>query len=98
LPPSCSAINQEIIHQVINKANSRSSFTRMLTFKRADKLSKKASQIFIPVIDGKVAAPEISKLFDLNLEDELAFFASSEKPLKAGEIFEIPSQCSGLSM
>jgi leucyl aminopeptidase len=62
----------------------------MLTFKRADKLSKKANQIFLPVIEGKISAPEIAKLFDLNLEDELAFFAPAEKPLKAGEVFEIP--------
>lgn len=62
----------------------------MLTFKRADKLSKKANQIFLPVIEGKISAPEIAKLFDLNLEDELAFFAPADKPLKAGEVFEIP--------
>ena len=62
----------------------------MLTFKRADKLSKKANQIFLPVIEGKISAPEIAKLFDLNLEDELSFFAPAEKPLKAGEVFEIP--------
>lgn len=67
----------------------------MLTFKRADKLSKKANQIFLPVIEGKVAAPEIAELFDLNLADELAFFAPSDKPLKAGEIFEIPVSASG---
>lgn len=67
----------------------------MLTFKRADKLSKKANQIFLPIIEGKVAAPEIAKLFNLNLADELAFFAPSEKPLKAGEIFEIPVSASG---
>ena len=69
----------------------------MLTFKRADKLSKKANQIFIPVIDGKVTAPEIAKLFDLNLADELAFFTPSDKPLKAGEAFEIPVSASGYS-
>lgn len=62
----------------------------MLTFKRADKLSKKADQIFLPVIDGKVVSPEISRLFNLDLSDELAFFASADKPLKAGEIFDIP--------
>jgi leucyl aminopeptidase len=67
----------------------------MLTFKRADKLSKKANQIFLPVIEGKVAAPEIAELFDLNLADELAFIAPSDKPLKAGEIFEIPVSASG---
>jgi leucyl aminopeptidase len=67
----------------------------MLTFKRADKLSKKANQIFIPIIEGKVAAPEIAKLFELNLADELAFFAPSDKPLKAGEIFEIPVSATG---
>lgn len=69
----------------------------MLTFKRADKLSKKANQIFIPVIDGKISAPEIAKLFDLNLADELAFFTPSDKPLKAGEAFEIPVSASGYS-
>lgn len=67
----------------------------MLTFKRADKLSKKANQIFLPVIEGKVSAPEIAKLFDLNLADELAFFAPSDKPLKAGEAFEIPVSAEG---
>ena len=67
----------------------------MLTFKRVDKLSKKANQIFLPIIEGKVAAPEIAKLFNLNLADELAFFAPSDKPLKAGEIFEIPVSASG---
>ena len=67
----------------------------MLTFKRAEKLSKKAAQIFLPVIDGKAAAPELAKLFQLNFEDELAFFAPSDKPLKAGEIFEIPVSAEG---
>lgn len=67
----------------------------MLTFKRADQLSKKANQIFLPVIDGKVSAPEIAKLFQLQLSDELAFFAPSDKPLKAGEIFEIPISADG---
>lgn len=67
----------------------------MLTFKRADQLSKKANQIFLPVIDGKVSAPEIAKLFQLELSDELAFFAPSDKPLKAGEIFEIPVSADG---
>lgn len=67
----------------------------MLTFKRADQLSKKANQIFLPVIDGKVSAPEIAKLFQLELSDELAFFAPSDKPLKAGEIFEIPISADG---
>ena len=67
----------------------------MLTFKRAEKLSKKATQIFLPVIEGKVSAPEIAKLFELNLEDELAFFAPSDKPLKAGEVYEIPVSAGG---
>lgn len=67
----------------------------MLTFKCAKQLSKKAVQIFLPVIDGKVAAPEIAELFQLNLNDELAFFAPSDKPLKAGEIFEIPVSARG---
>lgn len=66
----------------------------MLNFKRADKLSKKANQIFLPVIEGKVSAPEIAKIFDLNLSDELAFFAPADKPLKAGEIFDIPVSAS----
>jgi leucyl aminopeptidase len=67
----------------------------MLTFKRADQLSKKANQIFLPVIEGKVSAPEIAKIFDLNLSDELAFFVTADKPLKAGEIFDIPVSASG---
>ena len=67
----------------------------MLTFKGADQLSKKANQIFLPVIEGKVSAPEIAKLFQLDLSDELAFFAPSDKPLKAGEIFEIPVSADG---
>ena len=67
----------------------------MLTFKRGDQLSKKANQILLPVTEGKVSAPEIAKLFDLNLEDELAFFLSADKPLKAGEIFEIPVSAPG---
>ncbi|MFM8620762.1 MAG: leucyl aminopeptidase family protein [Candidatus Nanopelagicaceae bacterium] len=67
----------------------------MLTFKRADQLSKKVKQIFLPVIDGKVSAPEIAKIFQLDLEDELAFFVTSDKPIKAGEIFEIPVSADG---
>jgi leucyl aminopeptidase len=67
----------------------------MLTFKRADTLSKKANQIFLPVIEGNVSAPEIAKIFDLNLSDELAFFITGDKPLKAGEIFDIPVSASG---
>ena len=67
----------------------------MLTFKRGDQLSKKANQILLPVIEGKVSAPDVAKLFDLNLEDELAFFLSADKPLKAGEIFEIPVSAPG---
>jgi len=67
----------------------------MLTFKRGDQLSKKANQILLPVVEGKISAPEIAKIFDLNLEDELAFFLSTDKPLKAGEIFEIPVSAPG---
>jgi leucyl aminopeptidase len=67
----------------------------MLTFKRTDQLSKKVKQIFLPVIDGKVSAPEIARIFQLNLEDELAFFVSTDKPIKAGEIFEIPVSAAG---
>ena len=67
----------------------------MLTFKRADQLSKKVKQIFLPVIEGQVSAPEIAKLFQLNLADELAFFVNSEKPMKAGEIYEIPISATG---
>ena len=67
----------------------------MLTFKRAEQLSKKVKQIFLPVIDGKVSALEIAKIFQLNLEDELAFFVNSDKPMKAGEIFEIPVSAEG---
>ena len=67
----------------------------MLTFKRADKLSKKANQIFLPVIEGNISAPEIAKLFALDLEDELAFFAPADKALKAGEVFDIPVSAEG---
>jgi leucyl aminopeptidase len=67
----------------------------MLTFKRAAKLSNKATSIFLPVIDGKITAIEIANLFQLNLEDELAYFAPSDKPLKAGEIFDIPVSAEG---
>lgn len=67
----------------------------MLTFKRADQLSKKVKQIFLPIIDGKVSASEIARIFQLNLEDELAFFANGEKPIKAGEVFEIPVSAEG---
>ena len=73
----------------------------MLTFKRADRLSKKANQIFIPILENlkdpevKLTNPEIEKLFALSLEDELSFFINSEKPLKAGEIFEIPVSAEG---
>ena len=69
----------------------------MLTFKRAEKLSKKANQIFIPVIDGKVKNQTIEKLFELSLEDELSFFTTPDKPLKAGETFEIPVSAEGYS-
>ena len=69
----------------------------MLTFKRAEKLSKKANQVFIPVIDGKVENPTIEKLFDLSLEDELSFFTTADKPLKAGDSFEIPVSAEGYS-
>jgi leucyl aminopeptidase len=67
----------------------------MLSFKRVTQLSKKAEQILIPVFDGKVSSPAIQKLFDLDLKDELAFFYKNEKPLKAGEIFEIPVSATG---
>ena len=67
----------------------------MLTFKRADQLSKKVKQIFLPVIEGQVSAPEIAKLFQLDLADELAFFVNGEKPMKAGEIYEIPVSATG---
>lgn len=79
----------------------------MLSFQHAKRLSKKATQLFIPIVDGKVSLPEkssekssgksseIEKLFALNLEDELSFFISSEKPLKAGELFEIPVSATG---
>lgn len=67
----------------------------MLTFKRAEKLSKKANQIFIPVIEGKVQNSEIEKLFGLSLQDELSFFTTTDKPLKAGEVFEIPVSAEG---
>lgn len=67
----------------------------MLSFKRAAQLSKKTEQILIPVYDGKVSAPNIEKLFNLDLKDELTFFYKNEKPLKAGEIFEIPVSAAG---
>lgn len=67
----------------------------MLTFKRGDQLSKKANQILLPVVEGKVSAPEFAKLFDLNLDDELSFFLTADKPFKAGEIFEIPVSAQG---
>lgn len=67
----------------------------MLTFKRGENFSKKAHTIFIPVIDGKVSATEIADLFKLDLTDELTFFWQGEKPLKAGEIFEIPVSAEG---
>ena len=62
----------------------------MLKFKRAAVLSKGATQIFIPVMDGKIVAPKIEQLFKLNLKDELAFFITKDKPMKAGELYEIP--------
>ena len=67
----------------------------MLTFRCADQLSKKANLIFIPVLDGKVTAPEIEELFELNLQDELTFFIPAEKPSKAGETFDIPVSAAG---
>jgi leucyl aminopeptidase len=67
----------------------------MLNFQRADQLSKKSLQIFLPVSDGKVDAPAIAKLFDLNLADELSFFTTKDKPLKAGEAFDIPVSANG---
>ena len=67
----------------------------MLTFRLAGQLSKKAEQIFIPVIEGQVKAPKIEKLFQLNLADELTFFLNPDKPLKAGELFDIPVSANG---
>ena len=78
----------------------------MLTFSRSDQISKKCQQVLIPIVDGKVSAPTIEKLFGLNLMDELSFFASNsldkkdqkentDKPIKAGEIFEIPVSAEG---
>ena len=67
----------------------------MLTFKRAEQLSKKVNQIFLPVIDGQISAPEIAQIFQLNLADELAFFVNTEKTMKAGVIYEIPVSASG---
>jgi leucyl aminopeptidase len=67
----------------------------MLSFKCVAQLSKKTEQILIPVHDGKVSAPEIEKLFGLDLKDELNFFYKNEKPLKAGDIFEIPVSAPG---
>ena len=70
----------------------------MLIFKRADLLSKKAKSIFIPVIEGQISAPTIGtieKLFQLDLNDELAFFTAIDKPIKAGETFEVPVSAPG---
>ena len=67
----------------------------MLTFKRTEKLSKKTDLIFLPILDGKISAPAIAKIFNLNLTDELAFFTPGDKPLKAGETFEIPVSADG---
>ena len=67
----------------------------MLIFKRSQDLSKKAIQIFIPVLDGKATAPKIEKLFKIKLKDELSFFVNQDKPLKAGELFEIPVSAKG---
>jgi len=62
----------------------------MLIFKRSDQLPKQTTQIFIPIIDGKVVSGDYGKLFDLDLQEQLTFFAPADKPIKAGEIFEIP--------
>ena len=67
----------------------------MLKFKRAADLSKSAIQIFIPVVDGKIVAPKIERLFKLNLADELTFFVTKDKPMKAGELYEIPVSATG---
>ena len=67
----------------------------MLIFKRAEQLPKKANQVFLLFEDGKVSNSKIAKLFDLNLQDELSFFLSKDKPSKAGEIFEIPVSAEG---
>ena len=62
----------------------------MLIFKRSGKLPKQASQIFIPIIEGEVVAGDYENLFDLDLQEQLAFFVPKDKAIKAGEIFEIP--------
>lgn len=67
----------------------------MLIFKRAEQLSKKANQVFLPFTDGKVSNSKLAKLFDLDLQDELSFFLTPDKPSKAGETFEIPVSAEG---
>ena len=69
----------------------------MLNFKRSEKLSKDAKQIFIPVINGTVKPGEFSKLIHLDLQEQLAFFAPSDKPIKAGEIYEFPAKVENYS-
>ena len=69
----------------------------MLNFKRSEKLSKDAKQIFIPVINGTVKPGEFSKLLHLDLQEQLAFFAPSDKPIKAGEIYEFPAKVENYS-
>ena len=69
----------------------------MLNFKRSEKLSKDAKQIFIPVINGTVKPGEFSKLLHLDLQEQLVFFAPSDKPIKAGEIYEFPAKVENYS-
>ena len=75
----------------------------MLLFQRADRLSKKANQVFVTFSQSKteaapkIAAAELAKLFSLNLQDELAFFLNPDKPAKSGEIFEIPVSATGFN-
>ena len=65
----------------------------MLKFKRVTAISKEVELIFVPVIDGQISTTEgktLERIFGLNLSDELAFFLPADKPMKAGEVFEIP--------
>ena len=64
----------------------------MLIFKRSEQLTNTAKQIYIPIIDGKVAAGEYGKFFNIDLQEQLAFFVTAEKPIKAGEIYEVPTK------
>ena len=69
----------------------------MLIFKRSEQLPKQATQIFIPIIDGQVVADRYDKDFEIDFQEQLAFFVPADKPIKAGEIFEIPASVSNVA-